>query len=69
MKFEIIERGHHMKSYQLRLIPESGIYQDFDIFNYNRSGAVPYVVVDGERMNLLPAQRKALYEKINANRS
>lgn len=68
MKFEIIGRGHYMKSYQLRLIPESGIFQDFDIFNYNRFGAVPYVVVDGERMFLLPAQRKALYELINRSK-
>lgn len=65
MKFEIIECGYKMKTYELRLIPDSGIYQDFQIFNYNRFGAVPYIVVDGERMNLLPAQRKALYEMVN----
>jgi hypothetical protein len=68
MKFEIIERGYRMKSYQLRLIPESGIFQDFDIFNYNSFGAVPYVIVDGERLFLLPAQRKALYELINRSK-
>ena len=65
MKFEIIERGNRVKTYQLRLIPESGIYQDYDIHNYDRFGAVPYVVFeDGKRMFLLPAMRKALYDRI-----